>query len=110
MEAKKFRQNEEYQLQKNICMTLRNKGWHVIEMHASAVLSGLPDLYCTHSKYRQRWVECKLKKHCWTEAQIENFPKMVANGSPIWVAFSVDGLEDLLMKPANFTQVFAGLY
>lgn len=111
MEPKKFRQNLEWQLQQLVIKELRNKGWYVIEMHASQVLSGMPDLYCTHSKYGQRWLELKLEsKHCWTTGQKENFPKMVANGTKIWVSFSHQNVEDLLMKPSNFTQVYAGLY
>ena len=62
--------------------------WHVKVMHASARLSGLPDLYITHAEHGPRWVEIKLPRMIgskFTPAQMETFPKFVQNGSPIWI-------------------------
>ena len=65
---------------------LRNKGWLVREMFGTAVQSGFPDLYATHSNYGCRWIEIKrAKSYSFTAAQLEWFPKFCANGSGIWI-------------------------
>lgn len=67
---------------------LKIRDWFVRPMHGNAMNYGWPDLYCTHSRYGQRWVEVKkpgLIGSAFTAAQKEWFPKMIANGSPIWI-------------------------
>lgn len=80
-------------------------GWFVIEMHASTKLSGLPDIYATHSTYGVRWVEVKLpdmKGSKFTPAQMETFPKLRANGTRIWIITAATEREyQKLFKPDN---------
>lgn len=87
-------------------LTLR--GWLVRTLHASENNSGFPDLYATHSRYGQRWIEVKLpnmRGSKFTPAQLEWFPKMVAHGTPIWILTAANDLEyNKLFKPENFTQ------
>ena len=75
------------------------------EMHASENFRGFPDLYCTHKRYGYRWVEVKLpgmKGSKFTPAQLDVFPKLIANGTHIWILTSDSDTElALLFKPMN---------
>lgn len=56
--------------------------------HGGMYQSGFPDLYCTHEKYGQRWIEVKLpdmQGSKFTPAQKKHFPELVENGTPIWI-------------------------
>ena len=81
------------------------------QMNASEANSGWPDLYATHFKYGQRWVEVKLpgmKGSTFTSAQLEWFPQMIAHGTPIWILTGATGMEyDKLFRPQNFSEIHA---
>lgn len=89
---------------------LQVRAWIVRTMHASALLDGFPDLYCTHAKFRSRWVEVKLPgmdQSSFTRAQREWFPKMSANGSPIWILTGANEQEyRKLFGPENWFEYF----
>ena len=91
--------------QGQIEMFLRARGWHVMRTHGNMFQSGFPDNFCCHSSYGQRWVEIKLKcPASFTPAQLEQFPKICANGSGVWVL--INDTEDeyqKLFKPPNWT-------
>lgn len=92
-EMKKFvprgKDNPEARIQKAIIDKLTLMGWYVKETHGNLYQFGFPDLFCTHSKYRQRWVEVKNPvNYRFTNAQLEVFPKLCANGSPVWILVS----------------------
>lgn len=85
-------ENPERELQNAWLTFLKGRGWHVVEMHASARFSGFPDLYITHVEYGCKLVEIKLpgmKGSRFTDAQWEKFPLLEKNGSPIWVLTAV---------------------
>lgn len=77
-------------------------------MHGSVYQSGFPDLYCTHIKYGARLVEVKLpgmKGSKFTPAQLEWFPILHGNGSPIWVLVAANEAEyKKLFQPANLLE------
>jgi len=81
---------------------LKIRDWFVKIMHGSAYQSGVPDLYCAHLKYGQRWVEVKNPlKYEFTAAQRETFPKMSAHGVGIWVvtAATEEEYKKLFQQP-----------
>lgn len=91
-------------IQSNIKKMLMLKGWFVLETHGNMYQWGFPDIFTTHSRYGQRWVEVKNPKHySFTPAQIEIFPKLVANGSGVWILVA-DSEEEYqkLFKPPNW--------
>jgi hypothetical protein len=107
----KAKRKPETLLQKKMCLYLRARQWYVKEMHASLFLAGVPDLYCCHSKYGPRWIELKiLETGRYTPAQLEEFPKMAANGAGIWVLTADTDEEYMkLFRPCNwllFTEMF----
>jgi hypothetical protein len=76
----------EAKIQEAIIKMLRERCWHVEVMHGNMLQFGIPDLFATHSKYRQRWIEVKNPtKYKFTPAQLVKFPKLSANGAPIWI-------------------------
>ncbi len=87
----------EDRVQQAIIKILRYKGWYVKPTHGNMYSSGFPDLFACHTRYGQRWVEVKLPKGSkFTAAQLEDFPKICANGSGVWVL--VAGTEEEYVK------------
>lgn len=84
---------------------LRAREWFVLETHGNMYQQGFPDLYITHLKYRQRWVEIKNLdgSFSFTQAQLDTFPRLSAHGSPIWVLGSCcDSEYAKLWRPENW--------
>ena len=76
----------ESKIQHAIIDMLRIKGWYVMVTHGGMFQSGFPDLYATHSSYGPRWIEVKNPvAFSFTAAQLDCFPKLVANGTRIWI-------------------------
>lgn len=78
-------------VQDAVIKLLRNYGWYVKVMIGNAFQSGVPDLFATHSRYGARWIEIKLpnmKGSRFTAAQLEEYPKLCANGSGVWILTS----------------------
>ncbi len=91
-------------IQNAIIKELRNLEWFVKVTHGNMYQFGFPDLFCAHRLYGHRWVEVKNPKaFSFTKAQREFFPQFCANGSGIWVAVTPVGIQDLLMRPCNWT-------
>ena len=109
---KSTRNQPERELQNGWLTWFRAHGWYVIEMNASAVLSGLPDLFTTHTEHGFRWVEVKLPGMVgskFTPAQNKRFPEIVNNGTPIWILTEVTQNEynKLFSQPAgNFMEYY----
>lgn len=100
------RQKPEAKIQNDIIKMMRYRGWFVVNMHGNMYQSGVPDLYCTHSRYGARWVEVKNPvKYHFTPAQIEDFPKYCANGAGIWILVAGTETEyEKLFKGYNWYQ------
>jgi hypothetical protein len=84
----KIKRHLEKDVQEDIMKMLRQRGWYVVATHGNAYQMGFPDLYATHVKYGARWIEVKLPEmrgSKFTVAQLDMFPKLVANGTPIWI-------------------------
>jgi len=98
----------EAQIQNQVIDFLRARGWHVMVTHGNMFQSGFPDLFCCHSRYGQRWVEIKLpgmKGSKFTPAQLEEFPKICANGSSVWVLTGASESEyEKLFRSSNWYQ------
>ncbi len=82
----------EHYIQDAIVDMLKNYGWHVMNMCGNQYQKGVPDLFACHKNYGHRWIEVKLpkdhpegKRSAFTKAQLENFPKLSRNGSPVWI-------------------------
>lgn len=102
------RKRPEKIVQIKIVDMLLKKGWYVKETHGNMYQSGMPDLIATHSRYGIRFIEVKLPKmkgSHFTVAQLEDFPKFVANGCGIWILVADTEEEyEKLFKPCNWWQ------
>lgn len=94
----------EKKIQREIMAFLSLRGWYCQETHGNMYQSGFPDLYITHKRYGGKWVEIKLPKGSrLTAAQIENFPKMVAFGTPVWIMNGANEAEyQKIFGPSNW--------
>ena len=96
----------EAKIQNAIMIYLRSREWFVKHLHGNAYQSGFPDLWACHSKYGHRWIEVKLpemKGSRYTPAQLDNFPKLCAHGSGVWVlTAATDSEYAKLWKPSNW--------
>lgn len=91
-------------IQEAIIGFLKIRGWFVKETHGNIYQYGFPDLYATHAKYGQRWIEVKNpEKYVFTPAQLENFPLFTMNGSGIWILTAANETEYAkLFQPYNW--------
>ena len=82
----KEKHGPEWHIQQAIIQMLRQKGWHVEIMHASALLSGIPDLFAGHPNYGGKWIEVKNPvSYHFTPAQRKKFPVWNKYGIGIWI-------------------------
>lgn len=97
-------------IQEKIIKALTLRGWFIMVSHGNLFQKGFPDLYATHKAYGGRWIEVKNKEaYEFTNAQLEFFPKLVANGTPIWILVN-DSDDELkkLFKPGNWWTYLKG--
>lgn len=99
-------------IQLAIIKALTLRGWFVMVTHGNMYQSGFPDLYATHRHYGGKWIEVKNKEaYRFQPSQMETFPKLVANGSGVWVLVSADDEEiKKLLKPCNWHHYITGAY
>lgn len=103
MKPLRVRQSPEEAIVRRIMAALRVKGWYVLRTHGNLYQSGLPDLYATHKTYGVRWIEVKLpdmKGSRFTRAQYDVFPKLVRNGTKVWILTSEEEYPKLF-QPCN---------
>jgi hypothetical protein len=93
-------------IQEDIVKYLRQREWFVKETHGNAFQSGFPDIYATHALFKQRWIEVKVPTYfSFTVHQVRDYPRFIANGSPIWVLTAATDEEyNKLFKPCNFSE------
>lgn len=98
-----FKKGPERIIQDALIKYLEGKGWFIIETHGSLYQSGLPDLYCTHEKHKQRWIEVKnLDNYTFTPAQRKKFP-LISKGAGIWIlTAATDSEYQKLFEPPNW--------
>jgi len=94
----------EAKIQKAIIEYLKVRDWLVKSTHGNLYQHGLPDLYCAHSKYGQRWVEVKNPAgYRFTAAQLEFFPALASKNIGVWVLVEASDSEyKKLFGPPNW--------
>jgi len=76
----------EFHIQKEIVKFLQARGWHVERLVGNAYQAGLPDLYISHRKFGQRWLEIKNSGHYeFTKQQKIKFPILDSYNVGIWI-------------------------
>jgi hypothetical protein len=94
----------ELDIQRELVKFLQTKGWHVERMLANAYQTGIPDLFCYHTKWGMRWVEIKRpKEYSFTLRQRQKWPEWEKAGIGIWIlTAATDEQHDLLFKAPNW--------
>jgi hypothetical protein len=94
----------ELQIQRKLVEFLRVRGWHVERMLADSFQNGIPDLYCHHRKWTERWVEVKRPDgYSFTLRQRQKWPVWEKAGIGIWILTAATQEQyDLLFKPPNW--------
>lgn len=85
---------------------LEDRNWTVLNIHGNLFQKGLPDKYCFHPKYKQRWVEIKVPhKYKFTNSQVIYFPLIDRCGIGIWILTDASEAEyDKLFKRPNWKE------
>ena len=102
----------EYVIQRDIMKYLRQRGWWVERMHGNMYQKGIPDLYITHLKFGQRWLDVK-NPASWqyTKAQCQKWPVWHSYGIGIWILVAATEEEyDKLFKPPNWQDYWKPRY
>ena len=94
----------EWFIRRDIKEFLEIRGWHVEIMVGSAFQTGIPDLYCYHRKYGERWIDAKTPgRYSFTKAQKFKWPVWERDGIGIWILVAGSQEEyDKLFKPPNW--------
>lgn len=104
MKIKRPKRGPEWYIQRNIKAMLEARGWHVERLIGNAFQTGIPDLYCFHKKYGERWIDAKQPKHYnFTKAQRYKWPLWTAAGIGIWILVGATQEEyDKLFQRPNW--------
>jgi hypothetical protein len=96
------RHGPEFKIQQTLIDFLTKRGWLVERLIGNAFQQGIPDLYCYHPKWGERWVDVKVKGHySFTRAQKHKWPKWAKFGVGVWILTGVEDY-DLLFQPPNW--------
>lgn len=104
VERKQAGSGPERALQNEVVAALEARGWFVLETHGSLYQHGFPDVYACKKGHGQRWIELKIEgAYKFTGAQLETFPRLMAEAVGIWIVTDVDHLFDRIQEKPNWT-------
>jgi len=94
----------EWFIRRDLITYLEVRGWHVEIMIGNAYQFGIPDLYCFHRKWGERWIDVKNpKKYAFTRPQKAKWPEWERAGIGIWILVAATQEEyDKLFQPPNW--------
>jgi hypothetical protein len=114
MDSKKFpnKHGPEYTIQAKFIEYLELRGWRVERMIGNQLQMGIPDIYCMHPEFGERWVDLKNPAdYEFTKAQRYKWPKWKEHGTGIWI---ITGWSDKeyakLFDPPNWEQYWKPKY
>lgn len=98
----------EAKLSEEVEAMLRRRDWFVQRLHGNRNQKGFPDLYASHHIHGTRWIELKhhTKSLRFTDAQKWYFPRLIDNGTRIWLLNFADMKP--LMKPPTMEVLIRG--
>ncbi len=94
----------EFKIQQELIKFLSGRGWLAERMIGNAFQVGIPDLYCYHPKWGERWIDVKRPgKYSFTRAQRIKWPKWESFGVQIWIITAATEIEYAkLFQPGNW--------
>jgi len=102
----------EYGIQAEVIKYLKDRGWFVERMIGNMFQMGIPDIYCFHKKYGERWIDIKNPvQYEFTKAQKWKWPQWETAGIGIWILVAASDEEyDKLFKKPNWRQYWKSKY
>lgn len=102
----------EHGIQRDVIRFLEARDWHVERMIGNAYQMGIPDLYCYHKQYGERWVDIKNPvQHEFTKSQRWKWPTWEKAGIGIWIMVAATDEEyDKLMHKPNMRDYWKKRY
>jgi len=94
----------EWKIQRDILRYLRARKWLAEVSNGNLFQKGWPDLYLSHVRFGQRWVDVKNpKSYTYTADQRRKWPDWDAHGVGIWIMVAASDEEyDKLFQPPNW--------
>lgn len=101
---KRAKHGPEWYIQRDLMRYMRERGWFIKRMTGNMFQSGVPDLYCFHKQWGERWIDVKNDgRYTFTEDQKREWPVWEDAGIGIWILVgATQDQYDLLFKPPNF--------
>lgn len=94
----------EHDLQLKVIDQLEKDGWFAMSTHGSLWQHGFPDVYACKRGCGQRWIELKISgAYKFTPSQLETFPRLMAEGVPIWVSTDKTNVLKVINDKPNWT-------
>lgn len=76
----------EWHIQEALREFLEARGWLVERMTGNAYQKGIPDLYCFHPRWGERWIDVKVEgRYSFTKSQRIKWPLWESFGVGIWI-------------------------
>ena len=94
----------EWKIQQKLIKFLRARKWLVEITQGNLYQKGFPDLYLSHVKFGQRWIDVKNPvAYTFTKAQRIKWPNWERHGVGIWILVAPTEEEyDKLWQPPNW--------
>jgi hypothetical protein len=101
---KKPKHGPEWYIQRDLMTYMRARGWLVERMTGNMYQKGIPDLYCHHPQWGERWIDVKNDgKYSFTDDQKKKWPVWERAKVGIWILVAATQTEyDKLFAPPNF--------
>jgi len=101
---KRPKHGPEWYIQRDLMVYMKARGWHVERMTGNMYQKGIPDLYCYHKTWGERWIDVKNDgKYSFTDDQKRKWPIWERAGIGIWILTGANQQQyDLIFKPPNF--------
>jgi len=101
---KKPKHGPEWYIQRDLMVYMRIRGWLVERMTGNMYQVGIPDLYCFHPQWGERWIDVKNPgRYTFTDDQKRKWPVWERAGIGIWILTGAIQEEyDKLFAPPNW--------
>lgn len=109
---KKPRHGPEWYIQRDLMTFMRQRGWMIERMIGNALQKGIPDLYCRHPKWGERWIDVKNPvKYSFTREQKLKWPVWEHFRCGIWILTAATQTEyDKLFDHPNWREFWKTTY
>ena len=96
----KSKHGPEWKIQRDFIRFLEERHWHVERMIGNMMQVGIPDIWATHYRHGQRWIDLKNPvAYEFTMRQIQKWPVWEAHGCGIYIITCDEDYPKLFGEP-----------